>query len=664
MRYLTKSRFKLGLECPNKLFYSDKDKEYANSKTENPFLKALASGGFQVEEMARLHYPSGILIEDDPDRSKYNYQDKVNQTNILLKQDEVVIFEAAFMFENLFIRVDILEKKGNQINLIEVKAKSFKKGHEKKDVKFNTNWNFYLFDVAFQKYVIEKARPSYKVTPFLMLADQDKTAQVDGLNQMFRIKNNKENRTGIQKMNKHIETLQLPEQSVLSLVPVSDIIAEIESGKYRILKDYAFEDSIEVLAKAHSEDRYFGFDLNFSACKKCEFRTDETTKEKKSGFNECFAKQMNWNEADFEDATVFEISKLHHAKLKMFNEQGILKLQDIDDLQLMPKSDSKQVLNGWTLYERQILQKEMALEDNDIPYKLQKDKLKAEIESWNFPLNFIDFEASTMALPFHKGQHPYEKAVFQFSHHIYYENGYVEHANQYINVKPGVFPNFEFVRALKVALSHNDGTVFQYSPYENSTLNQVKRQLEESNKPDREQLISFIKSLTTPPKDRNYSGELWVPTRGMVDLCEVVKAYYYNSYTKGSNSIKDVLPAIFRTSPWIREKYSRKISDINMTTTNFPSDYVWLRDEDGVVVDPYKNLDKPFQDWNEEFERKSDIEEINSGGAALTAYGLTQYTDMSDKERNTLRKALLQYCELDTLAMVMVFEHLKELTEK
>lgn len=71
MRYLTKSRFKLGLECPNKLYYTNKDNEYANIKADNPFLKALASGGFQVEEMARLHYPNGVLIEDDPDRTKY-----------------------------------------------------------------------------------------------------------------------------------------------------------------------------------------------------------------------------------------------------------------------------------------------------------------------------------------------------------------------------------------------------------------------------------------------------------------------------------------------------------------------------------------------------------------------------------------------------------------
>jgi hypothetical protein len=42
---------------------------------------------------------------------------------------------------------------------------------------------------------------------------------------------------------------------------------------------------------------------------------------------------------------------------------------------------------------------------------------------------------------------------------------------------------------------------------------------------------------------------------------------------------------------------------------------------------------------------------------------LTQYTDMSNEERHTLREALLKYCELDTLAMVMIFEHLIEITE-
>jgi hypothetical protein len=36
MRLLTKSRFKLGLECPNKLFYTKKS-DYANTKNEDAF---------------------------------------------------------------------------------------------------------------------------------------------------------------------------------------------------------------------------------------------------------------------------------------------------------------------------------------------------------------------------------------------------------------------------------------------------------------------------------------------------------------------------------------------------------------------------------------------------------------------------------------------------
>jgi hypothetical protein len=51
-RLLTKSRFKLALECPTKLFYTGK-KEYPDKKIEDPFLEALAKGGFQVGENKR-----------------------------------------------------------------------------------------------------------------------------------------------------------------------------------------------------------------------------------------------------------------------------------------------------------------------------------------------------------------------------------------------------------------------------------------------------------------------------------------------------------------------------------------------------------------------------------------------------------------------------------
>ena len=45
MRYLTKSRFKLAMEYPTKLFYTGKSKTYKNIKGENEFLESLAENG-------------------------------------------------------------------------------------------------------------------------------------------------------------------------------------------------------------------------------------------------------------------------------------------------------------------------------------------------------------------------------------------------------------------------------------------------------------------------------------------------------------------------------------------------------------------------------------------------------------------------------------------
>ena len=113
IKYLTKSRFKLAVECPTKLYYTGK-KEYANKSLENPFLEALAQGGYQVGELAKYYYPGGHNIHT------LDYDEALEQTNRLLEQDEVVIYEAAVKHDNLFIRVDVLIKSGLSITLIEV----------------------------------------------------------------------------------------------------------------------------------------------------------------------------------------------------------------------------------------------------------------------------------------------------------------------------------------------------------------------------------------------------------------------------------------------------------------------------------------------------------------------------------------------------------------
>ena len=71
----------------------------------------------------------------------------------------------------------------------------------------------------------------------------------------------------------------------------------------------------------------------------------------------------------------------------------------------------------------------------------------------------------------------------------------------------------------------------------------------------------------------------------------------------------------------------------------------------GVISDPI-NKEAP----DEKIELLFDADQLKEGGAATIAYAKLQCTHMSDFERTELRRALLKYCELDTLAMVMLVE--------
>ena len=168
---LTKSRFITALTCPTKLFYMA-DNNYANQSVEDTFLAALAEGGFQVGELAKQYFPGGVNI------ATLDATKAVNQTSELLKNENITIFEAAIKHENCFIRVDVLEKKGNLIKIHEVKAKSVDGNQSsqflKRDGAPNSIWKKYLYDVAFQKWVCSRALPGHLIAANLMLADKSK----------------------------------------------------------------------------------------------------------------------------------------------------------------------------------------------------------------------------------------------------------------------------------------------------------------------------------------------------------------------------------------------------------------------------------------------------------------------------------------------------------
>ncbi|MRS03237.1 DUF2779 domain-containing protein, partial [bacterium] len=554
---------------------------------------------------------------------------------------------------------DIIIKKGNHLDLIEVKSKSFKGDDVEKMTgtrgSINAGWKPYLYDVAFQKHVIQKAYPQFTVTALLMLADKESHATVDGLNQKFFIRKDQNGRVSIEVIG-DITPASLGEQ-ILRKVNIDTIATGIINGSYgEIEEGMTFAGAVDFYADHYDRDEPVDKPVG-EQCAKCEFDCgfEEEAEGFHSGFRECWRRQLNWTDDQFREPHIFEIWNFKR-KQHLINEY----VYHISDVQREHIGDFKPSKDGrLSTNERQWLQVEMTRHHVNNPY-LDVDGLRDEMSKWKYPLHFIDFETSRVAIPFHRGRRPYEGIAFQFSHHTVDRVGTVKHAGEYINVLLGEFPNYKFVRALKEELERDDGTIFRYADHENSFLVEIWKQLSEETDvsvPDRKELMDFIQSITHSSED--YAVQ-WRGEREMVDMLKLVKNYFYHIDMKGSNSIKVVLPAVLKASTFLRNKYSMPVYGVQggIESHNFANQTWYTTDDRDNVINPYKLLEPVFNDMaRAELDETMVDDTIASGGAAMTAYARMQFTRLNNIERELARKALLRYCELDTLAMVMIYEY-------
>jgi hypothetical protein len=96
----------------------------------------------------------------------------------------------------------------------------------------------------------------------------------------------------------------------------------------------------------------------------------------------------------------------------------------------------------------------------------------------------------------------------------------------------------------------------------------------------------------------------------------------------------------------------------NPPSLNF-NDKIWVSKDH--QFDPYKTLDPVFPGYSaEDLDRLvQDTEVIADGGSAMMAYNMLQYSEIPLDQREKIKDALYRYCELDTMAMVMLYEGLK-----
>ena len=170
--FLTKTDFINAFICPTKLNYIRFPDQYTDSTEEDEYLQSLSDGGYQVGKLAQLGFKSGIEISE-------NTNDAIVQTELELKQANVVLFEGAIQHNNFLVRVDILRKKGDVIDIIEVKAKSYDSGKfddqifYNQDGTVNSKWKEYFYDLTFQHYVVKSKFPHCTIRSFFQLPNKN-----------------------------------------------------------------------------------------------------------------------------------------------------------------------------------------------------------------------------------------------------------------------------------------------------------------------------------------------------------------------------------------------------------------------------------------------------------------------------------------------------------
>jgi hypothetical protein len=123
---LSKSRFVAGLHCPLRLWYLCHHPELASPVS--PAQQAVFDTGHEVGRLATHLYPGGVLIDED----HLHHEQAVQRTLSVIEDKQVsAIYEAAFVYDDVRVRVDILERRNHgNWGLIEVKSStSIKEAH-------------------------------------------------------------------------------------------------------------------------------------------------------------------------------------------------------------------------------------------------------------------------------------------------------------------------------------------------------------------------------------------------------------------------------------------------------------------------------------------------------------------------------------------------------
>lgn len=625
--YLSKSDFQLATICAQKLVY--KKKGYDSSNDTDEYMKMLAQGGYIVGKMATLLFPEGIEVEGSTTESLEITRDLIE------KNDSITLFEPAFEFNQRLARIDIFVKEGKKIQLIEVKSAS----RDSSDPKNDTNkLNKYTQDIAFQYTILKDIFPDCEITCLLLMPDKSMRTKIDCLAGWFRLIEKPIMQDGeIESPNEIItqstSKFQKPEvEFVFENHPNrKDYIERLRNEgilNYLDVTEKVMNMEVKIRSKADSYIQILNNGLKAKdddyqiskSCKSCEYYVSE---DPNCGFFECW-KGVNAFPSIFDMYYGGTIGSNNY--LNELIAAGKFDFEDIQTESLCKKDGTIGTRN-----ERQLIQYQNTLQNSE----WISESMKQELDSWIYPLHFIDFETYTGAMPFHRGMRPFELIAFQWSCHTIDAPGAVPKHKEFISTESEL-PNFKFAESLMDHIGMT-GTPLMWATHENTVLRTIYNQMDEfgyQNPKLKDWLQKTIKD-----KDLGMEGRF-------IDMNAFTLKHYFHPEMKGKTSIKKVLPAIWNNNQFLHElPYFSQYS-----LTNFENE----------VIDPYDTLfnlaNEKMRDMNDEVEILT--EDVKGGTAAMRAYQkILMDNSISINQKEELKLRLLEYCKLDTMAMVIIWKY-------
>jgi hypothetical protein len=445
-----------------------------------------------------------------------------------------------------------------------------------------------------------------EIVPYLLMPDITKPPAIDNLTDLFKITRTKSqvlpssfSGSEIQFLGNAAQLQQLQQHHPLALVNIKAEVAELLPQV--ISNTQFFLDSIvDGLRKIETPiDK---------ACKNCEYRA--SPKDDRDGFKECWQELAD---VDPHILDLYHVGRVGGVQTPLVNEmiqQGNVSMYDL----------STDLLEDGVYKMRQLVQIKHTSENTE----WISDELTEILTRFKYPLHFIDFETSRLAIAPNQKMQPFERVAFQWSCHTIPSPDAEPIHTDWLNTSDH-FPNFKFARALMEQLG-NQGTIFTWAPHENAVLRDIYNQMETygHDDPELQQWLRRTAQVTKKGKSK------------LQDMYAITLDHYFHPLMKGKTSLKCVLPAIWSTNPYLHELDWLKH---------------YFKQEGDRILSPYEALP------NLEISDRSVA--IKEGTEAMLAYQEILYGQSRDQPELQAKWAelLKQYCCLDTLAMVVIWTH-------